>query len=361
MGRPAKHFRDSTGKEIHGLALRSDGRFYAIRARNKTFGKDPIQAIRKFRQWEAKQGKLTAQLVDSEPWDLPEDAGPRLREWKDNLPNGNDIIHSLPTDMLWEYFAAQLHERPQWVADRTGIEQIGYLSELKPPPPSLKVEKIAELYGDKINCGDKEKRRSLSAWNEFIKIMRKQDSIKTLADIQSWHVEAYHSWVHSQFGTVWTAKTIKRRFGNIRGQLRYALKRCADRDQVRRVLDLTAFFEAPKDHNGTNPQPISVDDFSKLLEASRQTPTVDGDLWYCLLLMSLNFCFYPIDLAGLKPEHIDLKNGTMVYRRKKTGVMRVGVFWARTLKALKTYQAKHPHALDTIFGNYNRGKYSSLA
>ena len=34
----AKHYRDATGREVHGLALRSDGRFYAIKARNKTFG-----------------------------------------------------------------------------------------------------------------------------------------------------------------------------------------------------------------------------------------------------------------------------------------------------------------------------------
>ena len=58
--------------------------------------------------------------------------------------------------------------------------------------------------------------------------------------------------------------------------------------------------------------------------------------------MSLNFCFYPSDLAGLKPEHINMKDGTMTYRRSKTGVMRVGVFWERTLKALRSYQLGFP-------------------
>ena len=46
----------------------------------------------------------------------------------------------------------------------------------------------------------------------------------------------------------------------------------------------------------------------------------------------------------------------------KTGVMRVGVFWTRTMKALAAYQAKHDHGLGSIFANYGKqqGRYSPL-
>lgn len=71
--------------------------------------------------------------------------------------------------------------------------------------------------------------------------------------------------------------------------------------------------------------------------------------------------FFKGPTAPRFPEHIDLKNGTMVYRRKKTSVMRVGVFWTRTTKALKKYQAKHDHGLATVFATYYRGGYSPLA
>ncbi len=55
MARAAQHYRDATGKEIHGLGQRpskngTPGRFYAIKARNKTFGREPIEAIRRFRE-----------------------------------------------------------------------------------------------------------------------------------------------------------------------------------------------------------------------------------------------------------------------------------------------------------------------
>ncbi len=57
MARAAQHYEDSTGRQVHGLGQRPSkdgkpGRFYAIKDRNRTFGTDESDAIRRFRLWE---------------------------------------------------------------------------------------------------------------------------------------------------------------------------------------------------------------------------------------------------------------------------------------------------------------------
>lgn len=56
--RTLSYYRDpKTEREIHGLKRRPDGRFYAAEHPTKTFGTNPLEAIRKFRAWEAERTK----------------------------------------------------------------------------------------------------------------------------------------------------------------------------------------------------------------------------------------------------------------------------------------------------------------
>ncbi len=40
------------------------------------------------------------------------------------------------TDTQWAWLRRQIIERPRWVAERVGIEQVGYLTNLRPDTPS---------------------------------------------------------------------------------------------------------------------------------------------------------------------------------------------------------------------------------
>jgi integrase len=66
-----------------------------------------------------------------------------------------------------------------------------------------------------------------------------------------------------------------------------------------------------------------------------------------MLLVALNFCFYPIDLARLQWSEIDMDRGTFSAKRGKTKVARVAVIWPETLEVLK--QLKRSEADDCAF------------
>lgn len=58
---------DANREPVVGLILRSDGRYVAHENRNKTFGKDRDEAIRRFEVWRSKQRGETVAVVESGP------------------------------------------------------------------------------------------------------------------------------------------------------------------------------------------------------------------------------------------------------------------------------------------------------
>jgi integrase len=127
----------------------------------------------------------------------------------------------------------------------------------------------------------------------------------------------------------------------IRALLRCGLKAGRDVTNVRRVLDLCGMFELPK-KNGVQPNPISPNDFRKLLDAADVK-------WRAVLLLTLNCCLYPSEVSHVKKADLDLTAGTYSATRAKTGIARVGVLWKRTIKAIKAYQAEEPHHSPFVF------------
>ncbi|MFP4224670.1 MAG: tyrosine-type recombinase/integrase [Phycisphaeraceae bacterium] len=111
--------------------------------------------------------------------------------------------------------------------------------------------------------------------------------------------------------------------------INFAKKRGVHPDDTRHALDCCAVLTSPQLKNRRDPQPISREHFTRLLESA---PNPRMKAW---LLCMLNLCMYPGEALNLDWDEIDLKKKTVVTERSKTHVIRVGVLWDRTIDALK--------------------------
>ena len=152
--------------------------------------------------------------------------------------------------------------------------------------------------------------------------------------------------------------TAKHKLRMVKTILNFAIKKADELDKpaLRRVRDLAESFDMPNGNgNGKGEKTITPRDYHKLLKAAQavslDVDKVDPELWYPLLLVSLNFCMTGVSLRELKPEHVNLKKKTLVFPRPKNDIVRVGILWDRTAKAIRRYKRKRPHGLEYLFAN----------
>ncbi len=175
-------------------------------------------------------------------------------------------------------------------------------------------------------------------WHEFTEIV----AAKTLRDITLEDVERYHDrvWKHKEDDSR-SAAYVRNRLVAVTTILRYALKKGRDQGQFRRVLDLCKIFELPA-KGTTNPRPITPEDFATILEVAPVK-------FRAMLLTALNLALYPSEVAAVKKTEIDLNKRTFVGSRNKTGVVRVGVLWKRTVRAIRDYLTAEAHDSEFVF------------
>lgn len=381
--RTVDFYRDpKTNREIHGLKRRPDGRFYAAVHPTKTFGKDPRKAIKKFRQWETQRTNKTIPVLT--PLKPMLDESERVKTWIDALPADSislDHSHAIigaDEVLFWETVSRLIAESPKLVAEKTGIEEIGYLENLKPPRPAIRIKDVVTYYADKQQTSQKERRHGQSTWSEFVKVIREVNHVQRISDISQDHINHYNTFIHGRIskGEI-ESKTAKSKIQKVKTILNHAIKKCPedDKPQLRRVRDLCDSIDSPNGNgNGDGEKIITPRDFHKLLKTAKTVTlagsNIDPELWNCLLLVSLNCCMTGSDLASIKPEHIDLRKKTLVMKRPKNewrgtnSPIRVAVLWDRTVAAIRRYKRKCPHGLPWLFGNcdYRKGaRFSKLS
>jgi hypothetical protein len=106
-GRKQRHYVSSTGETIVGLSRLTDGRWRIIGTQIRFSESDERKAIERFRR-----------LGDSPDarWKRINDL--QRTEWLGEQPNFTNAE-------LWLYVADEIRTRPEYVAEQTGIEQIG--------------------------------------------------------------------------------------------------------------------------------------------------------------------------------------------------------------------------------------------
>ena len=109
--------------------------------------------------------------------------------------------------------------RRQWVAQRVGIEQIGYLDDMKPPQNRLTLTLAKQTYLDFAGrVSTEEQRRGSRAWDEFAGIV----GVATVADVTHPVGEMYER--HLDASDL-SPKTRKHRISAIRTVLAYCIRR----------------------------------------------------------------------------------------------------------------------------------------
>ncbi|MGA2751466.1 MAG: tyrosine-type recombinase/integrase [Tepidisphaeraceae bacterium] len=338
-GRKPEHYRATWGEVVNGLARRpSDGRWRIIGTETTYTELDERLAVHRFKMWQARQSGEKVALPVAEMHDASK-IGPAVRK-----AAHQEIVISVPRDHrkpltvdrvvfgdeVWPWLRQLILERPQHVAERTGIAEIAYLADLPCPKPSPNLRDIGQLYFDKAPITKHEKQKSEKFWNEFCAVVGIQTVKDLTAEIASTYLD--HVFAAGQSGTY-----VKHRFGKIKTILHFALRRGVASQEIRNALDACAVLVAPK-ATVLDPHPISRDHYHKLLNAA--DPQMQA-----MLLLALNACLYAKETCDLRWSDLDLKTGVLLADRGKTGVCRVAILWGRTLKALQAL----PQRLESPF------------
>lgn len=364
------YYKLPDGREVIGLKRRPDGRFYAARQPSKTFGKDPAEAIFRYKQWIAKDGKENVRLLEAVNLDWePEWLGKRdptaeeiegayawlqqvdqrLNEQPDTIrtdDGGSVSVIEVDSALYWAKVRDDLLRDPREFARKVGVPEIGYLERLKPPPPPLSLVEAGRLYltEKQPEMHPKHWENVSAYWSEFCELV----GVKTLEELSRDVFAKYagmikarrlkksaktnktrgQSWVRARFSTVATIIKYAFEAQKITPELYAALRQA--------WLQPLALPKQPKGKAIT----IKPAEFAEMLKAA-------DDFMKALLLVGVNAAFYPVDFGRLEWEHVDLEHGTLSLRREKMdsggcqGVTRHAVLWKATIDALLAIQSEN--------------------
>lgn len=284
------------------------------------------------------------QLADGRVFTEPDEerAVERFRIMNGQLPvrdcwrrEGGNIGNVPSLDEMIRLVCAQIRERPQYVAKVGGIEQIAYLTNLKPPEPLPSPGDLRSLWEKHATCGPEDARKVGRSWDYFIE----QTKLTRLDEVTPEVVVAFRDNLHD---SDWSGKTQSHVIGGIRRVINLAIGRAIAVEALTKIQTyLGPNLLYPSESTITaDPRPISPEDFHQLLA------NAEGQERAFVLLM-LNAALYVKEVIAL--EWPDLKNGCLLTRREKTGrCIRAAILWTETLEAL----ASVPRKRDEVFVTY---------
>lgn len=194
-----------------------------------------------------------------------------------------DVLRNIPEFVLVRWMRHQLFERPKWCANVCGIEQLGYLDQIKKPEPSPTLAEVGELFqGKDLQRNWKDKCKAF--WQEFTDIVGvttlreiTQDKVIDYAD----YVEAYRREGDERNPEGYSATYVRQRYEAVKSIINYPPKRGKWAEDCTRVYALTKVLQKPE-QNAANPSPIDPAHFSELLDHA--DPTMSDSLSSGLLM-----------------------------------------------------------------------------
>ena len=235
--------------------------------------------------------------------------------------------------------------QPGYVAKMVGIPELANLRHLPLPKPAITIDRLVEAYQRDNPSTERTKRRVIRKFRELVQFAR----AKKLNDLTQESLRAWRSKVESD-PTLTSAGTRKQLYGQIKTIISFGLKVGLEQTQIRAALDRCSVLWTAEPLPPVQPQPISRDDFHKLLAAA-------DDTWRAWLLLALNLCMKAEDLCELRWAHFDLDAGTYASIRVKTKrdrIPRAGVLWPETLEVMQ----KLPRRSEYVFTSPHGTRYS---
>lgn len=340
-GPDVKWVTDASGNPVIGLRVankkdragRPYKQYYAKDGKNFVyFGKDDrSEAIRKFHQWKEKRA--------GEKVSFDEDL--TTQDDKDRGVLYFGLHHDINETAYWERVAHDIRTRPKLVAQKTGIEEIGYLEKLEKPTPSVTLDKLVEIYYLRPDRPDKDKNETTNRnyWKEF----KRHTGAKTVAELNADNIGHYKETIKRQWAKGKPAN-IRNRFGIVRTILSYGLQAGKDVERLKQVMTLVLVMLKMPKQSEPDPKPIDREDFHQLLKHA-------DTKWKAILLLSLNMAMKPTAVTKTLKIDADLNDGIFSNDRPKTGEKRVGMLWPRTVKAIRQYLKECPHDSEHLFVN----------
>lgn len=256
-------------------------------------------------------------------------------------------VTTLPATDFWRAVRDLVLSDSERFRRETGLRVID-----EQPPPSVKLSELIAAYEQKRKRpSDEELTKVRIYWDFFTKAVSPAKTVRevTVDELSKWEDAArqpYHDGA--------SPSTLHHRYDYVFRIFNYAKTKQIDAEECERVLkDLRSRKAELPNKRNPNPQPIAVEDFHNLLGAADVR-------WRAMLLVSLNLCYYPVDVRTLPKSAIDLHTGVVIFDRAKTGqTTRVGLLWKRTIEALKAMQAAEPHDGEYVFNSQYNAPYSA--
>ena len=330
VGRKPKHFVTSDNVTVNGLIRQPDGRWRIMATGARFTEPDERLAV-------AHYLRLTGQGTPVSRGELTLHAG--KENWPEYDPNTSARIAHLdepagyaeimvPPAVLWAYVRRELLSRPKWVAQQVGIEQVGYLTDLRPPERVPSLDELETIWKNHANIDAKQVAKVLRGFQHF----RAHSAIKVVDDITAELVVSYRDKLH-KCGL--SSKSQQHIINGIKRIFSFAKGRAVAVDTLSKVLNTLSILSADSNATALDPQPISAGDYKALLSNSA------GDDRAMILFM-LNGAFSIQEVIRLKWS--DIKEGTITTRRTKQGnCIRVCVLWPETVEALTQVKRKGDH------------------
>ncbi len=358
--------RDHENKHVNGLRIQKTKdasgnpfeRYYAVVEENakstrKLFGssKDKPAAIEAYRRWLLKRNRETvsigSRLDDVERYIKDEiDAGKDDIELTVDLDGETYNDSEVPASAFWDLVAKYIRESPKLVAQKTGIEQIGYLDKVAAPKPSPKLDTLGDEYLNRAKIMDSEAKNAKKWWKEFCKIV----DAKTVKELDYHQFRKYSDQIKAdQLEPSKHTKKPKKnsyvisRIAAVQKILNHAGEyRLIDANEWKRIEDEWREPLVKPSQDAAPPKALKSDEFVKLYDAAE---TIRDR---CILLLGLNCAYYPIDLTRLLWKHIRFDIGALDFRRMKVdrkgrvkGVFRVAALWNKTTEQLDALQKEY--------------------
>ncbi len=337
-GRPSKSYRASWGELIDGLRREANGQWRIVATRKTFTQPDERLAIARYKSMVERTASGVVRMrhpLDGESLDALRlaMANPSSEltvvaeqgEHRTLKPAAITIDHLAPTDAFWHTVRQLLIDRPQLVADMTGIPQLASLADLPMPKPSLKLKSLLAVYMAHNRSSKGTKQQASNIFNDFIRLT----GATTLADLTVERLKAYREHIQE---SVASPGTIAAYYGRIKNIIRFATTEGEDTQQIDACLSRMAILKPPTDNRIHKPTPISRNDFQTILATAK----ADYTPWYARLLLMLNCCLHFDEALGVQWEEFDLQSGTFCsYRNKRGKVIRAACLWDITVDALQ--------------------------
>jgi len=329
-----------------GLYRCPDGRWRINATGAKFTEADERRAVQKFREWQAANRPVAATVTLDAPYlaglptlqastpvasvngqEMPADivetlaSGPLPPEAQ---PVDLRIGVEIPEAIIWPWLREQLITRPDYIAKMVNIPEVAALRSLKLVSP-IRLDKLISEYEEKNPSSKMAKDRAVATFRQLVK----HAEATTTDDLTTEKLMAWRNEIEKS-KTIKSAETKKWMFGQVKALISFGKDVGLNVDAIDPLLSRCSVLWTGQKSKQLEPNPISRDDYHKLL-------TTGNGTWRAWLLVGLNLCLHIDEACNLETADFDLKNKTYCTIRNKTAAKRVpraAVLWPQTIEAI---------------------------